>query len=208
MSGPRPAMERTLACSSSASNAPARDKQPKGRAKSPRRPATAPGRSLNRIVEASGSAGDTPSDRKGGNRNVIDVKVKSRSGRVGQPWVGVTDRNGVALGLADPALVRMLCRKRKARIVRTGATVCELRCRHAVGCFARHWKRVRSVVVGVDPNTPRTQTLQLALRASAPLRFATGPGAGRVSGEPGMRSRPKRATQMNAENSIFEASAT
>ena len=106
MSGPRPAMERTFACSSSASNARPRDKLPRGRAKSPRRRATAPGRSLNRIVEASGSAGDTPSARKGGNRNVDDVKVKARSGHVGQPWVGVADRKGVALGLAHPALVR------------------------------------------------------------------------------------------------------
>ena len=97
MSGPRPAMERTFACSSSASNARPRDKLPRGRAKSPRRPATALGRSLNRIVEASGSTGDTPSARKGGNRNVDDVKVKARSGHVGQPWVGVADRKGVAL---------------------------------------------------------------------------------------------------------------
>ena len=151
MPGPRPAMERTFACSSSASNAPTRDHQPRGKAKPPRHPATAPGRSLNRIEEASGRTGDTPSERKGGNKNVSDVKVKARSGRVGQPWVGVTGRKGVALGLAHPALVRMLCRKGKARIVRTGATVCELRCRHAVECFVRHWRRVRTIVVGVDP---------------------------------------------------------
>ena len=149
-------MERTFACSSSASNARPRDKLPRGRAKSPRRPATALGRSLNRIVEASGSTGDTPSARKGGNRNVDDVKVKARSGHVGQPWVGVADRKGVALGLAHPALVRVLCRKGKGRIVRTGATVCELRCPHAVESFARHWKRIRSVVVGVDPGAKVT----------------------------------------------------
>ena len=46
--------------------------------------------------------------------------------------------------------------KGKARIVRIGATVCELRCRHTTECFIRHWSRVTSVRVGVDPGAKTT----------------------------------------------------
>ena len=75
--------------------------------------------------------------------------------RVGQPWVGVEDRQGQPLGMAHPALVRQWVRKGKGKLRRIGATVVKLRCPHAVESVRRHWRR-EDVVVGVDPGAKTT----------------------------------------------------
>ena len=90
------------------------------------------------------------------------AEIKAPSGRVGQPWVGVTDRSGKPLGLAHPALVRMWRSKSKARIVRIGATLCELRYRYDRDAALRHHRFEVSVdvrVAAVPADRPERSTI-------------------------------------------------